>query len=199
MKTLVTLGVALFLGHAAATSYRIGIFVNPNVTSSGSLGPTGDASSATLSAFGHMWIAFIVDDRVDSTYGFWGEGPFGFGGGGFRDDREVADTQAFLRGNVNGMIARFAHVNDTRFNWAKANIKSFSGCTSYKPVGGTGGQCNCIDFATRTWHVLTANWEDFRVGPTTNLSVSTRQVARMIQDKNGGYIQGDLDGGKVWR
>jgi hypothetical protein len=142
------------------------------------------------------------------TYGFWP--------GGLRVDvpcstgsvitqegySDCANTNSIISYNYipysQGWAVRKARVSESRANYIHANL-NFAGCSSYPALGlaaTTTGGCNCLDYATRSWYLFSANREDFR--PAQNWSpVSPNTLVDLLNDAivDGGY----LDNGRIWQ
>jgi hypothetical protein len=169
---------------------------------------------------GHSWIALVKRDytttktfkdgvlqtqeenpkndwNVDTTYGFWDrkENPLVIDEAG--NDR--SDTEKLIRGesiSKRGFAVRKARISKSRVDWIKGGAYREAGCDNYFFGAGVNGTCNCADYSTREWHVLTSKWEDFRIRALT-WQLTLDSLVDSINEKNqkdGGY----LDGGKTW-
>ncbi len=147
---------------------------------------------------GHAWITIIKKERdgwkTDTTYGFWPGSNLSV-----NNSTDVDYTNRYLRGESlsrRGFAVRKARISPNRANWIKNGAYREAGCARYQAIGSTGTSCNCADYATRLWHVLSAKQEDFRVrAVTVNLALDS--VVNAINNKN--RRNGDfLDGGRTW-
>jgi hypothetical protein len=148
---------------------------------------------------GHAWVTIIREERdgwkTDATYGFWPGSNLSV-----NNPTDVDYTNKYLRGESlsrRGFAVRKAKISPNRANWIKNGAYREAGCARYQAVGGTGTSCNCADYATRLWHVLSAKQDDFRIrAVTVNLTLDS--LVNAINDKN--RRSGDfLDGGKTWQ
>jgi hypothetical protein len=107
-----------------------------------------------------------------------------------------------------GHAVRRSRIGTNRANWIYNGAFREAGCLKYAGIGGTGTDCNCLDYSTRMWHYLTANWDDFRisgwwgaVAATTKdpYYVSPDYVVDQINSKNQSTGSDYLDGGKIWQ
>ncbi|WP_375494388.1 RICIN domain-containing protein [uncultured Nostoc sp.] len=165
---------------------------------------------------GHSWIAVVRRDythvttfrngraeketdifdkggwQTDTTYGFWP-------GSNLTQNKEREDTDKILRGesiSSRGYAVRKERISTNRANWIKGGAFREAGCNTYQAVGGTGTSCNCADYATRLWHVLSAKQEDFRIRAVTiNLTLDYLVDNINKQNQRGGDF---IDGGKTW-
>jgi hypothetical protein len=147
---------------------------------------------------GHAFIALVKNLgqgwEVESTYGFWSTGNFQTS-----NPSEISDVKSILRGqpiSIKGQAVRKSRIGVNRFNWIKDN-PNLSGCSKYVLVGGIGSECNCMDYATRMWHVLSSERDDFRIR-FISIDITLYQLVDAINAKN--RDTGDfIDGGNIWR
>lgn len=81
--------------------------------------------------------------------------------------------------------------------WIIDGAYNSAGCKYYLPATGIGEYCNCLDYATRLWHVLSSQWEDFRIRAHTGYLPD--ELVDKIDQKNRETGTEFLDGGKVWQ
>lgn len=151
---------------------------------------------------GHAWIAIIRNDgdgrwKTDTTYGFW---PDSRNEPSVNQPTDFDHTNKYLRGeslSKRGQAVRKSKISPSRANWIKNGAYREAGCSRYQAFGGTGTSCNCADYATRQWHVLTAKQEDFRIRAVTS-QLTLDYLVDSINDKNsaGGEF---LDRGRIWQ
>jgi hypothetical protein len=140
------------------------------------------------------------------TYGFWNVGAGFVTPGDLKIDNgcsngasstECQDVKDLLNGksiSQAGSAVRKARVGENRALWIDQN-RGIAGCSNYSIAGGGGSNCNCVDYATRSWYVFTANWEDFRPYGT-----DAKTPSGLVNDLNGKNSDGGfLDGGKTWQ
>jgi hypothetical protein len=140
------------------------------------------------------------------TYGFWNVGAGFVTPGDLKIDNgcsngasstECQDVKDLLNGksiSQAGFAVRKARVGENRALWIDQN-RGIAGCSNYSIAGGGGSNCNCVDYATRSWYVFTANWEDFRPWGTDAKTPSGFVEDLKTKNSDGGF----LDGGKTWQ
>jgi len=185
---------------------------------------------------GHAWIAVVRQDytqvktfrngilqkdenvfdrggwQADTTYSFWPSSNLTI-----NNPSDSGQTTKIIKGesiSKRGFAVRKAKISNDRANWIKNGAFREAGCNTYWAVGGIRGGCNCADYSTRQWHVLTAQREDFRIravtGATLNLltpapniwagtsELTLDNLVDAINKKN--RESGDfLDSGRVWQ
>ncbi|MTJ15844.1 MULTISPECIES: RICIN domain-containing protein [unclassified Dolichospermum] len=141
-----------------------------------------------LNDVGHAWIAIIRQDytlvktfrngvfqreqavfdkggwKADTTYGFWNSKP----SLAINNSSDFSLTDKYLRGeslSPRGQAVRKLKISPSRADWIKRGGYNNAGCSSYVPIMGIQGGCNCLDYATRLWQNFTG--EDFRVRAVT--------------------------------
>ena len=151
---------------------------------------------------GHAWIAIVRNDgdgqwKTDATYGFW---PESRNEPSVNQGTDFDHTNKYLRGESlsrRGQAVRKARISVSRANWIKNGAYREAGCSRYQALGGTGTSCNCADYATRMWWVLTAKREDFRIRAVT-VDLTLDYLVNTINRRN--RAEGDfLDGGRTWQ
>ena len=169
-------------------------------------------------ATGHAWIALVRQDytrvqkfingklenqnvfdrggwQADTTYSFWPWSNLTV-----NNSSDFSQTNKIIKGesiSKRGFAVRKAKISNVRANWIKNGAFREAGCSNYFAAGGVSGLCNCADYTTRQWYVLTAQREDFRIRAVTwNLTLD--YLVDQINKKN--RESGDfLDGGRVWQ
>jgi hypothetical protein len=144
--------------------------------------------------------------QTDTTYGFWPESQ---GGPSVKSNpcngktgscQDFDQTNKIIRGesiSKRGFAVRKSRISTSRANWIKSGAYREAGCSNYWAFGGTGTSCNCADYATREWHVLSSKWDDFRIRAVT-WQLTLDYLVDAINKKN--RETGDfLDGGKTWQ
>lgn len=150
---------------------------------------------------GHAWIAIVRNDgngqwQTDATYGFW---PESRNEPSVNQGTDFDHTNRYLRGQPlsrRGQAVRKAKIGPNRANWIKNGAYREAGCASYQAFGGTGTSCNCADYATRLWWVLTARREDFRIRAIT-LNLTLDSLVDQINRQNSATGE-FLDSGRTW-
>jgi hypothetical protein len=126
---------------------------------------------------GHAFIGIVAKGSKDNkfkpikTFGFWPDTNLTTDNA---DDKN--NLQKLLNGESisdRGYAVRKSRISDSRANWIMNTSYTEAGCSNYKVVGGVNTECNCMDYATRLWHVLTARQEDFRMRPAPNFNLIT--------------------------
>jgi hypothetical protein len=141
---------------------------------------------------GHAAIAFYDDNGTIVTKGMWPGGILT----NTKDDLDMAG------GGGCGLVTRTAHVSPQRRIWAQKQVatKGSTTCYRYSPIpkinldgaylrmlNSTG--CSCVSFATRIWKEVT--------GEVFERQVTPKQLAKTIEEFNGGSSTGDFDGGNI--
>lgn len=189
------LGMCLLLSSfslAQAAQYEVWLVAN-----------NSSKYSSSNKNFGHAFIAFVTNEsgswKAEHTYGFWQSAQ------GLAKDWEISDVNQILNyGYGQNFAVRKAHVSKQRYDWIHNNIAGvhgFSGCTTYSAanIGPGGRKCNCVDFATRTWHEISAGWESFSRGIINQGAALPTGLFKEIRDKNARQSGDFLDGGKLWQ
>jgi hypothetical protein len=168
---------------------------------------------------GHAWIAVVRQDytrlktfrnnilqkdenvfdrggwQADTTYSFWPNSNLTV-----NHSSDSGQTTKIIKGesiSKRGFAVRKAKISNDRANWIKNGAFREAGCNTYWAVGGIRGGCNCADYSTRQWHVLTAQREDFRIRSVT-WQLTLDNLVDAINKKN--RESGDfLDSGRVWQ
>jgi hypothetical protein len=103
-------------------------------------------------------------------------------------------TRDYLNGNNhNGkLIARKSRISEDRATWIRNN-PNMAGCKEYSAKL-QGENCSCIDYATRSWHVISSKWEDMR--PQALFFNTPHELYDTIKyfNEKGEF----LDNGKTW-
>lgn len=171
---------------------------------------------------GHAWISIVrrdynqvktfrngvlqkTEDRfdrggwqADTTYGFWPDStkkkePL------INYSTDFTQTNKVLRGesiSKRGFAVRKGKISTNRANWIKSGAYREAGCNTYIALGGIQGGCNCADYASREWHVLTAKQDDFRVRAVT-INLTLDSLVDKINEKNR-KVGDFVDNGNVW-
>lgn len=159
---------------------------------------------------GHVFIALMKREENNSysirqTWGFWGnEGNNGLVIGSDRDKdivRKLVDNKI---NNINFGVV-ISRVTNSRADWIENTAPESAGCNNdeYVAIGGVGTSCNCIDFATRSFHSFTAHQEDFRVGYLVNqegllTGYSPEGIIKAIHKRNEEQGHRYVDDGNIW-
>ncbi len=102
--------------------------------------------------------------EVWKTYGVYGRSSQDKVGLRFNYIYELQTVNKILQGDptANGVFeVRKSSISENRANWISNNY-NVAGCdeNGYNPSG-SGNQCNCVMYATRSWKYFTANQENF--------------------------------------
>jgi hypothetical protein len=138
------------------------------------------------------------------TYGFWDSQPYlkidnGCSNGA--SSTECQDVKEILAGrsiSQAGFAVRKVKVSESRAFWIDQN-RNAAGCSNYQIAGGGGSNCNCVDYAARSWHYFLAkrSSEDFRPW-----GVDAKTPSGLVNDiwsKNSSTGSDFVDNGNTWQ
>lgn len=116
------------------------------------------------------------------------------------DGTDTDNMNKLLKGqpiSKRGHAVRKSRISESRAKWIIDGAYNSAGCKYYVPAMGFQDGCNCLDYATRLWHVLSAKWEDFRIQAHTGYLPD--ELVDKIERKNRETGTEFLDRGKVWQ
>jgi hypothetical protein len=120
---------------------------------------------------GHAFIGLVARSNITGawkpikTYSFWPTSNLTT-----NNSADFSNLQNLLQGQPisdRGHAVRKSRISNSRASWIMSGAYNLAGCSSYIAVGGgalgNSTNCNCADYSTRLWHVLTSQQEDFRI------------------------------------
>ena len=132
-----------------------------------------DGSSGSGGLSGHAWISYTPDGGIETTYGTWGNNPYGLGNG----------LHTNLERGRQGDASRSAHLDDKQ----EAALMDVIASYTAQGAGGWGYFSPCSSFASEAWN--TATGESLSpYGPYSNPS----SLIISIMNANGGAAHGSL-------
>ncbi len=184
--------IALFSGFAFAQKIEYEVWLVAKKSDQSAIPKFRDS--------GHAFIALVhgVDGnwQADSTFGFWMNRNLTV-----NKSEELEDVNKIIRHesiSSRGFAVRKSRISYNRYTWIQNGAYDSAGCKEYQFFGGTGTSCNCMDYATRAWHVLSAKQDDFRIRAIT-IDLTLDGLVDAINKKNRDSGNDFLDSGKMWQ
>jgi hypothetical protein len=179
------------------------IAVNPNVSSS------FPSSLSDKILGGHVFIALMKREEdsyeIRQTWGFWGNGGSNGLEIGHERDKEIVSKIINNKIDSNDFGIVISRVGNERADWIEYTAPESAGCDNdkYVAVGGIERECNCMDFATRSFHSFTALQEDFRIGHLVTqggllTGYSPEGIIKAIHERNRREGSKYVDFGEIW-